>query len=52
MKIFFIKAEKFKYFCTGCPKSALRGGQTKFLELIFSYVHLQQKVGKGLIQKM
>ena len=29
-KIFLIKAKKFGYFCIGCPKSALRGGRTKF----------------------
>ena len=34
-KIFMIKAKKLKYFCTGCPKSALRGVKTKFLEYFF-----------------
>ena len=31
-KNFLIKAKIFEYFCTGCPKSALRGGETKFLK--------------------
>ena len=26
---FFIRAKKLKYFCTGCPKSALRGPGVK-----------------------
>ena len=34
-KIFLIKAKKNKNFCTGCPKSALREGKTKFLEFFF-----------------
>ena len=31
-EIFFIKAINLNYFCTGCPKSALRGGKTKFVD--------------------
>ena len=34
-KIFLIKAKKIKIVCTGCPKSALREGKTKFLEFFF-----------------
>ena len=32
-KIFLIKAKKI--FCTGCPKSAVRGGKTKFFNFFF-----------------
>ena len=31
---FFLLTKK-KYFCTGCPKSALRRGKTKFVEFFF-----------------
>ena len=34
-KIFLMKAKKIKIVCTGCPKSALREGKTKFLEFFF-----------------
>ena len=30
-----IQAKKSKLFCTGCPKSALNGGRTNFLDLFF-----------------
>ena len=32
---FFDKRKKIKYFCTGCPKSALRWGKTKCVEFFF-----------------
>ena len=32
VSIFFDKLKDNKYFCTGCPKSALRGGKTKFVK--------------------
>ena len=35
---FLINAKKMKYFCTGCPKSALCGGKTKFLIFFFKGV--------------
>ena len=37
-RIFRIKQKDQNNFCTGCPKSALRGGKTKF----FDFFQLQQ----------
>ena len=37
---------KENHFCTGCPKSALIRGYTKFF-VFFVQVHPQQKVGKS-----
>ena len=34
-RIFLLKQKNSKYFCTGCPKSALRGSKTKFFEFFF-----------------
>ena len=34
-KNFLLQQKNSKYFCTGCPKSALRGGKTKFFDFFF-----------------
>ena len=37
---FLLKQKKQKYFCTGCPKSALRRNKTKFLDF---FLHINNK---------
>ena len=36
LKIFFIIGKKLNYFGTGCPKSALRGGEKNVADFVFS----------------
>ena len=43
---FLLKQKNLKYFCTGCPKIALRVGKIKLLEFFFHRGIRNKKLGK------
>ena len=45
-KIFCLKQKNLNIICTVCPKSALRGGKTKFLEFYFHRDVRKKTLGK------
>ena len=49
LKIFFIfiKAKNKNYFCTGCPKSAVRGCKLNFFNKKLHRGNNKQKLEKG-----